>query len=302
MISLHLVEQVIASSIYLTTPILLAGIGGLVNRQAGIVNIALEAKMLVGAFVAIVVSSATGGWFLAVISAGVVAAGVGYLFSLTITRANANMIVAGLGLNILVAGGLGFILSWNFGTSGTLRLPDIHLLPKILDASVAAIPFVGAMLSGLDPLTLFAWTTVAALPFLLANTRIGLHLRAAGNAPHVARGVGLREKLLQDMGTTFAGFYSGLAGAHLSLASIGLFNEGITAGRGFIALAAFYFARNRPIGTAMVCLLFGFLDASQIRLQTAGLPPKLISTIPYLMVLIALCIAGWRKRERNELR
>ena len=122
MISLHLIEQVIASSIYMTTPILLAGIGGLVNRQAGIVNIALEAKMLVGAFVAIVVSSATGGWFLAVISAGVVAAGVGYLFSLTITRANANMIVAGLGLNILVAGGLGFILSWNFGTSGTLRL------------------------------------------------------------------------------------------------------------------------------------------------------------------------------------
>ena len=73
MISLHLIEQVIASSIYLTTPILLAGIGGLVNRQAGIVNIALEAKMLVGAFVAIVVSSATGGWFLAVISAGVLA-------------------------------------------------------------------------------------------------------------------------------------------------------------------------------------------------------------------------------------
>ena len=301
MISFHLVEQVIASSIYMTTPILLAGIGGLVNRQAGIVNIALEAKMLVGAFVAIVVSSATDGWFLGVISAGMMAAGVGYLFSLTITRANANMIVAGLGLNILVAGGLGFILSWNFGTSGTLRLPDIHLLPKIFPAGVAEIPFVGVMLSVLDPLTLFAWASVAALPFLLANTRIGLHLRAAGNAPHVARGVGLREKFLQDMGTTFAGFYSGLAGAHLSLASIGLFNEGITAGRGFIALAAFYFARNRPIGTAMVCLLFGFLDASQIRLQTAGLPPKLISTIPYLMVLIALCIAGWRKRERHEL-
>ena len=127
MISLHLIEQVIASSIYMTTPILLAGIGGLVNRQAGIVNIALEAKMLVGAFVAIVVSSATGGWFLGVISAGLMAAGVGYLFSLTITRANANMIVAGLGLNILVAGGLGFILSWNFGIGGTLRLPDIHL-------------------------------------------------------------------------------------------------------------------------------------------------------------------------------
>lgn len=294
-------EQVLAASLVMTTPILLAAMGGLVNRQAGIVNIALDAKMLAGAFVAVIVSSATGGWFAAVLAAALAGMAVGWLFSLAITRAHANMIVAGLGLNVLVAGALGFALSWFYDSSGTLRLPDVRLLPRLLPESVEAVPVLGRALAGLDPLTVFAWATVAALPFLLANTRIGLRLRAAGDAPQVARAVGLSEKGLQDFGTAFAGFYSGLAGAHLSLASIGLFNEGLTAGRGFIALAAFYFGRNRPVATALVCLLFGFLDAVQIRMQTAGLPPKLIGTIPYVMVVVALCIAGWRSRERKAM-
>lgn len=296
-----IIEQVIAASLVMTTPILLAAMGGLVNRQAGIVNIALDAKMLAGAFVAVVVSSATGGWFVAVLAAALCGAAIGYLFSLVITRANANMIVAGLGLNVLVAGFLGFILNWFYNSSGTLRLPGVHLLPHVLPESSGNVPVIGGALADLDPLTLFAWGSVLALPWLLANTRLGLRLRAAGNAPQVARAVGLSEKSLQDFGTAFAGFFSGLAGAHLALASIGLFNEGLTAGRGFIALAAFYFGRNRPVTTALVCLLFGFLDATQIRMQTAGLPPKLIGTIPYLMVLVALCLAGWRNRDRKAM-
>jgi ABC-type uncharacterized transport system permease subunit len=235
-----------------------------------------------------------------VLAAAFVGAIVGFIFSLAITRANANMIMAGLGLNILVAGLLGFFLSRVYGTSGTLRLPDVVLLPKLLPETIASVPYIGEMLASLDPLTLFAWLCVAVLPFALANTRIGLRLRAAGDAPQIVRAVGLKEKLIQDLGTTFAGFFSGLAGAHLSLASIGLFNEGLTAGRGFIALAAFYFARNRPVGTALVCLFFGFLDALQIRLQTAGFPPKLMGILPYLMVIIGLCIASWNLKRKSQ--
>ncbi|MCR9135864.1 MAG: ABC transporter permease [Alphaproteobacteria bacterium] len=296
-----IVEQVLAASVIMTTPILLAAMGGLVNRRAGIVNIALDAKMLVGAFVAVVVSSATGGWFVAVLAAAFAGAFVGYLFALVITRANANMIVAGLGLNVLVAGVLGFILSWVYDSSGTLRLPDVVLLPHILPQSLEAIPVVGEALADLDPLTVFAWASVAVLPFLLASTRIGLWLRATGNAPQVARAVGLPQNGIKEFSTAFAGFFSGLGGAHLALASIGLFNEGLTAGRGFIALAAFYFGRDRPVVTALVCLLFGFLEATQIRMQTAGLPPKLVGTIPYLFVLVALCLAGFRNQRRKAL-
>lgn len=295
-----IVDQIIAASLVLTTPILLAAMGGLVNRQGGIVNIALDAKMLTGAFVAVVISSATGSWFVAVLAAAIAGAAVGYLFSLVITRAGANMIVAGLGLNVFVAGVLGFVLSWFYDTSGTLRLPDVQLLPKLLPETVERIPVIGVALAELEPLTIFAWLSVFVLPFLLANTRFGLRLRATGNAPQVARAMGISQRTVQDASTAFAGFFSGLGGAHLALASIGLFNEGLTAGRGFIALAAFYFGRDKPMATALVCLLFGFLDATQIRMQTAGLPPKLIGTIPYLMVLVALCIAGWRAHRAKE--
>ena len=295
-----ILDQIIAASITLTTPILLAAMGGLVNRRGGIVNIALDAKMLAGAFLAVVVSSATENWFVAILAAAIGGAIIGYLFSLVVTRAGANMIVAGLGLNVLVAGMLGFVLNWFYDTSGTLRLPDVQLLPKILPEAVEQIPIIGAALGELEPLTVFAWLSVLALPFMLANTRFGLRLRATGNAPQVARAMGIADRSVQDASTAFAGFFAGLGGAHLALASIGLFNEGLTAGRGFIALAAFYFGRDKPVATALVCLLFGFLDATQIRMQTAGLPPKLIGTIPYLMVLVALCIAGWRAHRAKE--
>lgn len=294
-----MLAQIIAASLIMTTPILLAAIGGLVNRRAGIVNIGLEGMMLAGAFVAILVSAATGSWLAGVLAAAVASAVVGYLFALAITRAAANMIVAGLGLNILMAGVIGFVLSWFYNSSGTLRLAGVSLLPDVLPGSFSEIPVIGEALSELDPLTVFAWASVLVLPYLLANTRTGLRLRATGNSSAVVRSVGLSPMGLQEFSTAFAGFYSGLAGAHLALASIGLFNEGLTAGRGFIALAAFYFGRDRPWPTALVCLLFGLLDAAQIRMQTSGLPPKLISTIPYLMVLLALCLAGIRKHRKE---
>ena len=292
-------EQIIAAGMILTTPILLTAMGGLVNKQAGIVNIGLEGKMLSGAFAAVIISSFTGSWLLAVLGAAFTGAIIGLIFSFTITRTGANMIVAGLGLNVLLAGILGFILNWSFNSSGTLRMPNVVLLPKVLPEEIQIIPIFGKVLAELDPLTIFAWLTVIILPFLLTNTKIGLWIRVTGNAEKVSHSVGIRFKNIQDFSTVVAGFFSGLGGAHLALFSIGLFNEGLTAGRGFIALAAFYFGRDRPVATALACLLFGFLDATQIRMQTIGLPPKLIGMIPYLMVLLALIISSIRKHQRT---
>ena len=277
-----MIEQVLAAGFILTTPILLAAIGGLVNRQAGIVNIALEGKMLVGAFVAVLVSSATGSWLVATVSAALVGMVIGYAFSLSITRLGANMIIAGLGLNVLAAGAIGFIMSIAYGSSGTLRLPDVALLPNVLPESIVAVG------------------SIAVLPFFLGATRFGLWIRATGNASSVVRSVGLNPKLVQEAATAFAGFFAGIAGAQLALASIGIFNEGLTAGRGFIALAAFYFGRDRPWQTAAACLLFGLLDAAQIRMQTVGLPPRLIGALPYLMVLVALVITQLRSLKRTQ--
>lgn len=283
----------LAAGLVLTTPILLAAMGGLVNRQAGVVNIALEGKMLLGGLLAVLASSATGSWALGLLAAALASGFVGWLFALAITRLGANQIIAGLGLNVLVAGAIGFTLAWVWGTSGTLRLEGVATLPRPF-APLGDVPLVGAALAALDPLTLLAWGLVAALPFVLWGTRAGLWIRATGNAPEVVRAVGLSAARLQEAATTVAGACAGLGGAHLALASIGLFNEGLTGGRGFIALAAFYFGRDRPWPTASACLLFGMLDALQIRVQALGLPPRLIATAPYLMVLVVLVLASRR--------
>ncbi|MCC7319668.1 MAG: ABC transporter permease [Rubellimicrobium sp.] len=288
-----MIGSLLAAGLVLTTPVLLAATGGLVNRQAGIVNIGLEGKMLLGALVAVTVSSATGSWVAAITLAALAAALVGWLFALVITRLEANQIIAGLGLNVLLAGAIGFALAWVWGTSGTLRLPGVVTLPRPF-AALGDLPLAGPVLAALDPLTILAWALVAALPLLLWRTRAGLWIRATGNAPEVVRSVGLSPARIQEVATAIAGACAGLGGAHLALAAIGLFNEGLTGGRGFIALAAFYFGRDRPWPTAAACLLFGLLDAAQIRVQALGLPPRLIAITPYLMVLVVLVLASRR--------
>ena len=132
---------------------------------------------------------------------------------------------------------------------------------------------------------------------MVAGTR-GKYNLSPGHGRDGSRAMGIGERSVQDGSTAVAGFFSGLGGAHLALASIGLFNEGLTAGRGFIALAAFYFGRDRPWQTAAACLLFGLLDATQIRMQTVGLPPRLIGVLPYLMVLVALVVTQIRSQRR----
>jgi len=128
-------------------------------------------------------------------------------------------------------------------------------------------------------------------------------MRATGSAEATVRAVGLAPLRIRDISTVFAGAMAGLAGAYLSIGIVGLFNEGITGGRGFIALAAFYFGRMSPARTALGALLFGFFDAAQIRLQGRGVPAELVQTLPYVIVIVVLTglgVADWRAaRERT---
>ena len=122
-------------------------------------------------------------------------------------------------------------------------------------------------------------------------------MRAAGAAPQAARALGLAPLNLRDASTVFAGAMSGLAGAYLSIGVVGIFNEGITAGRGFIALAAFYFGRSHPWPTALGALLFGFFDAFQIRMQGRGVPAELVQILPYAMVIVVLTVMAITMRR-----
>ncbi len=284
----------IHAALLTTTPILLAAVGGFVNRIGGLVNLDLESMMLAGALVAVQVSSATGSAMLATVAAAAIVALIGLAMSLAVTRLRANEIIVGLGFTVAVAGLVRFILKSDYGVWGIYNPPGVAMLPQL------DIPFADAI--PMDPLTWLAWALVPAVAFALARTRWGLRLRATGAAEATVRSVGLAPLTIRDGSTVFAGALSGLAGAHLSIGIVGLFSEGITGRRGFIALAAFYFGRTSAFRTALGALLFGVFDAAQIRLQGRGVPAEIVQTLPYVIVIIVLAGLGLADRRAARRR
>jgi ABC-type uncharacterized transport system permease subunit len=291
-------DDVIRGALLMTTPVLLAAMGGLVHRVSGVVNIGLDSMMLVGALVGLLISAAAASWPAAVLAAALMGAVMGLAMSLLITRLNADEIIVGLGFNVAFAGLVRFALKAGYGVSGTLTRPETVMLPRVDVPGLREMPILGAAISGHDPLTWIAWALVPLTGLTLASTRLGLRLRAAGAAVTVARALALRPLALRDGAGAFAGMLAGAAGAHLSIGVVGVFSEGITGGRGFLALAAFYFGRNRPLPTALGALLFGVFDAVQIRLQGRGVAAELVQTLPYLMVILVLTAMALAARRR----
>ncbi len=294
-----MIDQIIASALTLSVPLVLAALGGAVHRQAGVVDIGLEGQMLVGALLAALVSGGTGSWELGVLAGAWAGAFAGWLMSLTITRLRANEIIAGLGFNTVVLGIIGYWLRASQGVSGTLQVDGLERLPSWTVPGVDGVPVLGALVSGKSPLFWLAVVLVGVTAWTLDRTRWGLRVRAVGASPAAGASLGLRTRALQDSAGTVAGLLAGLGGAALSLGAVGLFNENMTAGRGFVAMAAFYFGRARPLPTALACLLFGTFDAIQARLQIGGgYSASLIQTLPYVAVVVVLALTGIRSSRR----
>jgi ABC-type uncharacterized transport system permease subunit len=274
-----MIQGLLTSALLLWTPLALAALGGLLHRVSGVVNIGLEGQILAGALVGALISGATGNWALGVLAAGAASGLLGLLMSLCITRLGANEIITGLGFTIVVSGLIGYLLRSVFEVSGTLRVAGLDPLPDIL---------------GMDPLFWLAILLVPVIAWALKNTAAGLRLRATGDGFDASGALGLPTSRIRDIAGTVAGVFAGVAGAHLVLGQVGLFNEDMVAGRGFIALAAFYFGRAKPLPTALACLLFAVFDAAQARLQTAGVPAQLIQTLPYIVVIAVLTVTAVR--------
>lgn len=295
-----MIDSIINSTLLLAVPLVLAALGGAIHRRAGVVNIGLEGQMLVGAFTGILASAATGSWFIGVLAGGAGGAIAGLIMSLVITRLSANEIIVGLGFNIVALGIVGFTLRAVFGVSGTLKFPEQPRIPRITIPGLDDVPILGAIFSGKD---ILFWVAVLLVPFLawaFAHTRWGIRTRATGVSEAATASLGVRTFVLRDVAGTLAGLLAGLGGVALALGVSGLFNENMIAGRGFVALAAFYFGRSRPLPTALACLLFSFFDALQIRLQTSGgFPSDLIQTLPYIAVVGVLAWTGYTAMRRR---
>ncbi|MCC6847176.1 MAG: ABC transporter permease [Deltaproteobacteria bacterium] len=276
-----------ASALALGTPLLFAALGELVSERAGVLNIGVEGLMLTGAFAGFLACWATGSPLVGMVAAAGAAMMLGALLALWVVGLDADQVVAGAALNILAVGVTGVAYRAVFGVTGAaLTVPTFA--PIALDGDAWWL----APLRQPAPV----WVALALVPLVwlvLARTRLGLELRAVGEAPEAAASLGIRVAAVRVGALLAAALLAGIGGGYLSLAYSNTFVEGMSAGRGFIALAIVVFGRWRPLGILAGALLFGAASAAQFHLQAAGItiPYHLLLMLPYVLTLTVLAIA-----------
>ncbi len=295
----------IAGSLEFAVPITLGALAGILSERSGMLNIALEGKMLVGACVASVAASVglivTGNDLIAVVigitSAMLVAGGVGILLAWMGIRHKMDQIISGTVINIGAVGITNFLflrflsLHTEFNTPPTIEPWRVPLL--------AEIPVLGPILFSAKPYVYVMYALVAFLTYMLFRTRWGLRLRASGEKPAAAGTVGIDVIAIRYRSLFLAGLLAGLAGSYLSLSVAGNFGKEMVAGNGFIALAAMIFGAWHPVGALGAALVFGFAGTTQTLLGTLGVdvPPQLLNSVPYLVTIIV--VAGVVGRVRG---
>ena len=280
------------ATIRTATPLALAALGETVVERAGMINIGLEGTIIAGAFGAVVVASVVGvsGAFGAAVGAGLASAAI---LGLLIITLRADAIVAGTALTLLALGATGLLYRTFFGTAGVaLTIPTAA---PIAVPVVSALPGIGRSLFVQPVTTYIAYAAVPLLSWWLARTHAGLSLRAVGENPAAAAVAGISPDRVRWAALLFGGALGGLAGGCLVVAQVGTFAEGMSAGRGFIAIAIVALGRWSPIGVAIAALMFGAASALQFVFQSLGwvVPYQLFLALPYLLTLAALAgVAG----------
>ncbi len=292
------VSEFLASTLVQTTPILLAALGTMITSRANILNVAIEGMALVAAFAAIAVGKAANSALLGFLSAVAGSTAMALLFGSVAIGLRADFIVAGLGLNILAAGGTLFILEEVYQDPGGLRpdaFPDIWHVP---DGALDWLPVLGPALERQSFIVLLAIAAVPLCAFLLYRTPFGYALRAVGEDEQAAVAAGIHASRMKLFAVLISGVFAGLAGAQLAMDRLHFFLPDMTSGRGFIGLTAALFGNAMPWPTAGAALLFGAFGAIGDRLQLLQAPSQFVLMAPYLAALAGLIFARWRAAAR----
>ncbi len=279
------VISVLASTLALATPLIMGALGGVVCERSGVVNIAIEGIMLTAAFVSAAVGIVSGNLWLALL-AGIVAGAIAGLFlALLAVTLRVDQVVAGFVINIAAAGGTSFVFRSTFANASVSPPTLAPLSIPVL----SSIPALGPIFFQQSLLVYVALALVPLVHFYLFYTRAGLRSRSVSENPKAADVAGINVYLIRYAAVIASGAFAGLAGAYL-VADVGSFSEGMTNGRGFIALAAVIFGKWRPFQAALGALVFGFFDALQSQLQVAGIaaPVPVLLMIPYLATIVIL--------------
>ncbi len=280
--------ELLRSALRLATPLALAAMGGILSERSGVVNIGLEGQMLMGAFVGWASAVALGSGWLGVLCGVSAGALLGFLHALLTQKFRADHVVSGMAVNLLSAGMTVFLLRRFFE-----RPPGARGVPEWSLQWLDPIPLLGGLLTRQSPFVLLMLLLPLALHWMLYHTMWGLRVRAAGESARKSRLAGINVLLIRYGCITLSGALAALAGTYLSLSQLNVFTEGMSAGKGFIALAAVIFGRWTPLGATAAALGFGFLDALQQRLQGELLfgvrvPSELLLSLPYLLTIVAL--------------
>jgi simple sugar transport system permease protein len=273
----------LAATLRITVPYALAAMGGSLSERGGVVCLALEGIMLHGALAYVL-----GAWFLhdpwlALLCAVVAGVATAALHALVTVVFRADQITSGIGLNLLAAGLTRFVLVTVFHSSS--NSPRVTGLPEIPLGALGNAPGLGPLLG--TPLVPITFLLVPLTVALLFRTPFGLRLRATGELPAASASLGLSVTRLRVTGLLLCGALTGLAGAWLASEQHS-FTDGMTGGRGYIAIAAMIVGKWHPAGAAAACLLFGATEAAQIALQGSGFPSPLLQALPYAVTMLAL--------------
>jgi general nucleoside transport system permease protein len=292
-------DALLEAAVRLAAPLLLAALGELVVERAGVVNIGIEGMMLVGAFAAFAGAAAAGSPAAGALAGMIGGAALAALFAAAAVLARADQIVVGTALNLLALGATGLALRALF-PDGAVAAPG---LADGGSSPLAAVPVLGAVLFRQGPFVWLSLALCAGVAFFLARTRAGLALRAVGESARSADAEGVPVAAVRIAAVLFGGATAGLAGAILTLSQSHVFTEGMTAGRGFIALAVVIFGRWRPAGVLVAALFFGLASALQFRLQARGLgiPYPIFLMFPYVVTLAVLAFAAGGGRSPGDL-
>jgi general nucleoside transport system permease protein len=288
-------SALIAATLRYATPLTFGALAGIVSERSGVVNVGIEGMMLTGAFFGIFGADLLDSWFLGLL-VGMAAGGLlALLHAFFSIHLRADQIVSGMALNFLALGITGYIFLDHYGDQGTpdniSRVPDVSI-PGLRDVS-----FFGDAIGKLNLLIWLSLIGVVALAVFLFRTPRGLRLRSVGEHPRAAETVGISVIRTRYLAVVSSGMLAALGGAYLSIGFIGSFNQGMTAGRGFIALAAVIFGKWRPAGALAAALLFGFSTALAQRLPAfSPSAAVLFQALPYVLTLIA--VAGIIGRSR----
>lgn len=293
--NLNFFVELLLSTIRMATPILFVALAETYSERAGLVNIGLDGIMSLGALVGFLIGFRTGSPVAGIAAGAFAGIAINMIYAFCTIRLCAPQIVYGMAINILAPALASFIYRLSFSDTSTL-IQGVSM-KEVPIPLLSGIPVVGPVFFNHIPLVYLAYLLVPVTAVFLNRTKAGLNFKAVGEFPKAAESLGINVMLQKYTACVICGALSGIGGAYLTICYTSTYSEGIVAGRGFIALSAVIFGRWMPTGVLLACLLFGFCDALQIRLQllSPSTPYQLLQMIPYLCTLFVLAFFGIKK-------